>query len=90
MPLNIVLVVDNSYSMKERKAIKPLLAALDEFFNSLRPIDNVSIVTFSKKSGMQVKAFWLHTQAATAKSIPEQKQFLNDAFEDRLTGMTYL
>ncbi|MGD8335406.1 MAG: hypothetical protein PVF11_17175, partial [Desulfobacterales bacterium] len=36
VPLNIVLVVDNSYSMKERKAIKPLLAALDEFFDSLR------------------------------------------------------
>ena len=56
VPLNIVLVVDNSYSMKERRAIKPLLAALEEFFNSLRPIDNVSVVVFSTKSGMQVKS----------------------------------
>ncbi|NIV99012.1 hypothetical protein GWN26_07600, partial [Candidatus Saccharibacteria bacterium] len=39
VPLNIVLVVDNSYSMKDRRAVKPLLAALGEFFNSLRPID---------------------------------------------------
>ncbi len=90
VPLNIVLVVDNSFSMKERKAIKPLLAALDEFFDSLRPIDNVSIVTFSKRSGMEVKAYWLHTQAATSKSIPELKQFLKDAFDEGLTGTTYL
>ena len=90
VPLNIVLVVDNSYSMKERRAIKPLLAALDEFLDSLRPIDNVSIVTFSKRSGMDVKAYWLHTQATSSKSIPELKQFLSDAFDEGLTGMTYL
>ena len=90
VPLNIVMVVDNSYSMRQRKAIKPLLAALDKFFDSLRPMDNVSIVTFSKKSGMDVKANWLHTQAATAKSIPELKQFLKDAFGDGLTRTTYL
>jgi outer membrane protein OmpA-like peptidoglycan-associated protein/Mg-chelatase subunit ChlD len=90
VPLNIVLVVDNSFSMKERKAIKPLLAALDEFLDSLRPIDNVSIVTFSKKSGMDVKAYWLHTQAAASKSIPELKQFLEDAFDEGLTSTTHL
>jgi Mg-chelatase subunit ChlD len=90
VPLNIVLVVDNSYSMRERRAIKPLLAALEEFFNSLRPIDNVSIVVFSTKSGMEVKSYWLHTKAATSKSIPELKQFLNEAFDEGLTGTTYL
>lgn len=90
VPLNIVLVVDNSYSMKERRAIKPLLAALEEFFNSLRPIDNVSIVVFSTKSGMDVKSYWLHTKAASTKSIPELKQFLNEAFDEGLTGTTYL
>jgi len=90
VPLNIVLVVDNSYSMKERRAIKPLLAALDEFLDNLRPIDNVSIVTFSKRSGMDVKAYWLRTQAASSKSIPELKQFLIEAFDEGLTGTTYL
>ncbi len=90
VPLNIVLVVDNSYSMKERKAIKPLLAALDEFLDSLRPIDNVSIVVFAKRSGMEVKAYWLHTKAASSKSIPELKQFLYEAFDEGLTGTTFL
>ena len=90
VPLNIVLVVDNSYSMRERDAIKPLLAALEEFFKSLRPIDNVSIVVFSTKSGMEVKSYWLHTKTITSKSIPELKQFLYGAFEEGLTGTTYL
>ena len=29
LPLNLVLVIDNSFSMYERQAIRPLLAALD-------------------------------------------------------------
>ena len=90
VPLNIVMVVDNSYSMKERRAIKPLLAALDEFLNSLRPIDNVSAVVFSARDGMDVKAYWLHTKVARANSIPELKQFLNEAFDEGLTSTTFL
>jgi outer membrane protein OmpA-like peptidoglycan-associated protein len=90
VPLNIVLVVDNSYSMKDRRAIKSLLAALDEFFNSLRPIDNVSIVVFSAKEGMNVKAYRLHTKSVSSKSIPELKQFLDEAFDEGLTSTTYL
>jgi len=41
--LNIVLVVDNSLSMKERGAIEPLISALEAFFNVVRPIDNVHV-----------------------------------------------
>ncbi|NIO04657.1 MAG: hypothetical protein GTN74_08585, partial [Proteobacteria bacterium] len=37
VPLNIVLVVDNSFSMRKRQAVKPLLSALDEFFKTVRP-----------------------------------------------------
>ena len=90
VPLNIVLVVDNSYSMKKRRAIKPLLSALDNFFDSLRPIDNVSIVVFSTKSGMDVKSYWLHTKAARSKSVAELKAFLNEAFDEGLTSTTFL
>ena len=45
--LNIVLVVDNSYSMKMRKAVTPVLAAMDEFLSLVRPIDDVHIITFA-------------------------------------------
>ena len=79
-----------SFSEVLKREIASVNKALDEFLDSLRPIDNVSIVTFSKKSGMEVKAYWLHTQAASSKSIPELKQFLAEAFDDGLTGTTYL
>ena len=90
VPLNIVLVVDNSYSMKERNAVEPLLAALHEFFNSLRPIDNVSVIVFSKKIDVDVKAYRLNAQVASSKSISELEQFLNTAFDEGQTDMTYL
>ena len=90
VPLNIVLVVDNSASMKQRKAIKPLKAALDEFLKTLRPIDNVSVVVFSKKEGIQVKNYHLHTKAYSSKSILDLKGFIDDAFDEGLTSQTFL
>jgi Mg-chelatase subunit ChlD len=90
VPLNIVLVVDNSASMQKRRAIKPLVDALDEFFKTLRPIDNVSVVVFSKKEGMQVKTHNLHTKTFGSKFIPELKEFINDAFDEGLTSQTFL
>ena len=90
VPLNIVLVVDNSFSMKQRHAIKPLLAALDTFFDTLRPIDNVTVVAFSDKQSLKVKAYDLHAKSHRSKFLPELKAFLNDAFDDGLTSKTYL
>jgi len=90
VPLNIVLVVDNSYSMKQRHAIKPLLAALDTFFDSLRPIDNVTVVAFSDNKSLEVKAYNLHAKSHRSKFLPELKAFLNDAFDEGLTSKTYL
>ena len=90
VPLNIVLVVDNSASMKKRQAIKPLLAALDEFFKTLRPIDNVTVVVFDKKGTMQIKDYNLNIKTYRSKFIPELKAFLNDAFDEGLTSQTFL
>ncbi|MGD2185436.1 MAG: OmpA family protein [Desulfobacterales bacterium] len=90
VPLNIVLVVDNSASMKERRAIKPLMAALDEFFKTLRPIDNVRVVVFDEKGSMPVKGYNLNTKTYRSKFIPELKAFLNEAFDEGMTSQTYL
>ncbi len=90
VPLNIVLVVDNSASMKERRAIKPLLTALDEFFKTLRPIDNISIVVFDKKETMQVKGYNLNIKTYRSKFILELKNFLSEAFDEGLTSRTFL
>ena len=52
IPLNIVLVIDNSFSMEERQAVGPLLTALDEFFKTIRPIDNIHLVVFNSKASV--------------------------------------
>ncbi|MEW6220771.1 MAG: OmpA family protein [Thermodesulfobacteriota bacterium] len=44
--LNLVLVLDNSYSMERRQAVGPVLAAMQELLTLVRPIDDVAVVTF--------------------------------------------
>lgn len=84
--LNIVLVVDNSYSMKLRKAVNPVLAALDEFLSLVRPIDDVHIITFADpKSGRERVS-----STATRGSDPTTLGLtLKDSYSDPTDG-TYL
>ena len=88
--LNIVLVVDNSLSMKEREAIEPLISALEEFFKIVRPIDNIHVVVFDDKPGLKVGERWLHAKAFHSKNAPELKEFITYSFKRGLTGGTYL
>jgi Mg-chelatase subunit ChlD len=90
VPLNIVLVVDNSASMRERQAIEPLLSALGEFFKTLRPIDNVSLVVFDNQADMQASTYHLHTRTYASKSIPQLQEFIRQAFDQGLTSQTFL
>ena len=90
VPLNIVLVVDNSASMRKRQAIEPLLSALGEFFKTLRPIDNVSLVVFDNRADMQVRTYHLHTRTYASKSIPQLQEFIRQAFDQGLTSKTFL
>src|ERR1039457_5267763 len=43
VPRHIILYLDNSFSMYERQAIKPLLAGVSELLKIVRPIDDVQI-----------------------------------------------
>ena len=88
--LNIVFVVDNSFSMKERRAVKPLLTAMDEFFKTVRPIDNIHLVVFDDDPAMKVDQYALHTQAFKSSNVPELQNFLKESLEQRSTGKTYL
>jgi len=90
VPLNIVLVIDNSGSMRERQAIEPLLSALVEFFKTLRPIDNVSVVVFDNQGDMPYKTHHLHTKAYASKFVPELQEFIRQAFDEGLTSKTFL
>ncbi|MBT8365831.1 MAG: OmpA family protein, partial [Deltaproteobacteria bacterium] len=88
--LNIVFVVDNSFSMKERHAIKPLLAAMDEFFKTVRPIDNIHLVVFDDNPTVQIKQYALHIKAFNSSAVPKLQNFLRESMEQRSTGKTYL
>ena len=90
VPLNIVLVVDNSFSMKQRKAVEPLLAALEEFFKTIRPIDNIHGVVFSKKQTMKVGKYQMHTKTIHSNDVSELRDFFREAFSGGMTGGTYL
>ncbi|MBT8372045.1 MAG: OmpA family protein [Deltaproteobacteria bacterium] len=90
IPLNIVLVVDNSFSMSERKAVKPLLSALDGFFSTVRPIDNMHLVVFDDDSTTKFKQIALHTKTFSSSNISKLKSFLEEAYGRGLAGKTYL
>jgi outer membrane protein OmpA-like peptidoglycan-associated protein len=90
VPLNIVLVVDNSYSMEERQAVDSLLSALEEFFKTLRPIDNIHAVVFANNQTMKVNEYSLHTKTFHSSEGSELRDFFRDAFSRGMTSGTYL
>lgn len=88
--LNVVLVVDNSFSMKERRAVAPLLAAMDEFFKTVRPIDNVHLVVFDDHPSGELERQGLHARTFNSSDPAKLRSFLSEALDDRSTGKTYL
>ncbi len=85
--LNIVLVVDNSYSMEQRKAVEPLLAAMDSFLTLVRPIDTVHVVTFVDPGTSLPR---VSTRTFQANEVPALSQFLRSSFFPATTDGTYL
>jgi hypothetical protein len=90
IPLNLVLVVDNSYSMKKRKAVEPLISAIEEFLKIIRPMDNVHMVVFDKKPDYKLHEHSLHAKAFHSKYTHELMKFIRNSFDDGLTTETFL
>ncbi|RPI76507.1 MAG: VWA domain-containing protein, partial [Desulfobacteraceae bacterium] len=88
--LNIVLVVDNSFSMKERQAVDPLLAALDEFLKMVRPIDHIEVVVFDRKGRVQAGDYALHLKTFQSNDAAKLRSFFKESFKERLCSETYL
>ncbi len=88
--LNVVLVVDNSFSMKERHAVAPLLSAMDEFFKTVRPIDNIHLVVFDEHPAMPLRQKGLHARTFNSSDASQLRSFLSESLDDRSTGKTYL
>jgi outer membrane protein OmpA-like peptidoglycan-associated protein/Mg-chelatase subunit ChlD len=88
--LQIVLVVDNSASMKLRKAIAPLLAALESFYQTLRPIDTVTVVVFDESATITVDGQPLHAKVLQTSDVNTLRLFINQSMAQGLTRGTYL
>ena len=88
--INYVLMLDNSLSMKERKAVQPLLSALDEFLEIVRPIDNVKAVVFDDKKKFLVDGHNLRLNTFESNNIVELKNFFQDSFTKEMSKKTFL
>jgi outer membrane protein OmpA-like peptidoglycan-associated protein/Mg-chelatase subunit ChlD len=89
-PLNLLMVIDNSFSMQERGAISPLLAALDGLLKDVRPIDNVHAVVFSDREARTVGGRALNVRIFKSNQASEWKRFFAEVFDRGITTRTYL
>jgi hypothetical protein len=89
MPRHIVLVLDNSYSMKQRNAIGALLAGVGELVKIIRPIDEVQIITFSEK-GMNVGGRTLRVQSFKSNQPKALKEYAEKVYKDEILDKTFL
>lgn len=89
VPVNLVMVIDNSFSMQERQAIGPLLAGLDDLLKDVRPIDNIHAVVFSDRE-MNVAGRGLNVRTFTSNRASEWSRFFAEAFDRGITRKTYL
>jgi outer membrane protein OmpA-like peptidoglycan-associated protein/Mg-chelatase subunit ChlD len=90
VPRNIVLVLDNSDSMRQRNAIEPLRAGVDELLKIVRPIDKVQIVVFSSKDKMNMDGRELRVRTFTSSQPAELKKFVAEAYGEGITAKTVL
>ena len=89
VPRHIVMVLDNSDSMRQRNAIAPLLAGVDELLKIVRPIDQMQVVVFSKEK-MSVGGRELYVRTFTSNQPVELKNFVAAAYRDGITSTTVL
>jgi outer membrane protein OmpA-like peptidoglycan-associated protein len=89
-PVNLVLVIDNSFSMQERAAVKPLLIALDELLKDVRPIDTIHAVVFSDQETKTIGDRALNVRTFKSSQTSEWRRFFSEAFDRGITNRTYL
>ncbi|MBA3009898.1 MAG: OmpA family protein [Proteobacteria bacterium] len=88
--IDYVLMVDNSFSMEERKAVEPLLSALDEFLKIVRPFDSVQVVVFDRKKKFLVDGHNLRLNTFKSNKVSELKDFFQKSFKKEMSGQTFL
>lgn len=90
VPRHFVLVLDNSDSMRQRHAIEPLLAGVDELLKIVRPIDQVEVVVFDSKQTVTMGGRSLHVRSFRSNNPVELKSFVSAVYRDAMTPTTVL
>lgn len=90
VPRHIVLMLDNSGSMRQRNAVEPLLAAMDELLRIVRPIDQVYLVVFADDDTQTMGGRDLHVRLIKSNNAADLKNVVNQIFRGRLTNNTFL
>jgi len=90
VPRHMVLVLDNSFSMTQREAVKPLLAGVGELLKTIRPIDDVRMVVFNDKKTVDMGGRALHVQTFQSNKPDELQRYMAKVYKDGITGKTVL
>jgi outer membrane protein OmpA-like peptidoglycan-associated protein len=89
-PVNLAMVIDNSFSMQARGAIGALLEALEGLLKDVRPIDNVHAHVFSDRAQKTAGGRSLNVRAFKAGQGSEWNRFFGEVFAREITSKTYL
>lgn len=91
VPRHIVMVLDNSFSMSERNAVKPLLQGVAELLKTVRPIDDVQVVVFDSTQKITVDGRELRVKTFKSSVPAEVQAFADTAYgKEGLTTKTTL
>ncbi len=88
--LNMVLIVDNSLSMKNRNAVEPLLDALEAVYEMIRPIDNVTAIVYDDGETIKLNGKKLHAKILKSNNPTYLRAFFKEQLNRGLTDGTYL
>ncbi len=88
--LNLVVVVDNSLSMRDRKAVAPLLEALEAIYQIIRPIDKIAVVVYDDDETVQVNDKALHAKVLQSQNVDTLREMVRNQMTKALTEGTYL
>ncbi len=91
VPRHVVLVLDNSYSMEQRKAVAQLLTGVGAVLKHIRPIDDVRVVVFRDHETVKMGGHDLHAEVFQSSKVPELEAFVAGAYKKgKSTDNTFL
>jgi hypothetical protein len=91
VPRHAVLVLDNSYSIQERKMIAPQLAEAGAVIQTLRPIDDGQLVILVDGKTVKMGNRNLHVEVFKSSKPSELQDYANKAYVKKsVTDNTYL